>query len=114
MLYVPLIAGAVYAVVMDGKLTGSRPLCLKDKKVRKQIGRRGIQYREVVGLPMNRVIFIQAFRSSVEVLAERLVELMVLTAAENMGGEKECSLPRAPKAAAPVLIEETNEDLFNK
>jgi len=114
MLYVPLIAGAVYAVGADGKLTGSRPLCLKDKKARKQIGRRGIQYREVVGLPMNRVVFIQAFRSSVEVLAERLVELMVLTAAENLGAEKECSLPRAPKAKAPILLEETSEDMISK
>lgn len=109
-LYVPLIAGAVYGVDANGKLTGSRPLCLKDKKARKPIGRRGIQYREVVGLPMNRVVFIQAFRASAEVLAERLVELMVLTAGEISGKTEECDLPQAPNIAAP---EETHETGFD-
>jgi hypothetical protein len=109
-LYVPLIAGAVYGVDTNGKLTGSRPLCLKDKKARKPIGRRGIQYRQVVGLPMNRVVFIQAFRASAEVLAERLVELMVLTAGEISGKTEECDLPQAPNIAAP---EETHETGFD-
>jgi hypothetical protein len=106
MLYVPLIAGAVYGVDTKGKLTGSRPLCLKDKKARKPIGRRGIQYREVVGLPMNRVIFIQAFRASTEVLAERLVELMVLTAGELSGETSDCHLPQPPGVSAPATTQE--------
>jgi len=109
MLFVPMIAGAIYGVDTNGKLTGSRPLCLTDKKARKPVGRRGIQYREVLGLPMNRVVFIQAFRASAEVLAERLVELMVLTAREASGKSEECHLPQAPIIAPP----ETKHEIYS-